>query len=240
MSSTAPLRPAELPPCVKLVGSFHELVNTPLRDSINALCWPRELPGDYAEIVHLLQPKRGINPVNDSALATLHLSAAGQLAREQLWQDQRLLREHGLEPSLDTINGYLNQQPASDIMRTDVCSFHVDTATVEAETYLCTYFGASSEGLPNDQAIAKASIPEIRAALLKQYGGADDKGFAEYLEDHFYDLHYAPQPNASTYTFGTGNLWRIAIQHPHLQTLPCIHRAPDPSPGQPPRLLLIC
>ena len=87
-------------------------------------------------------------------------------------------------------------------------------------------------------AARKVDQLEIRAALLKEYGGADDSGFAEFLHEHSYDSHYAPKPGASPYPFGTFALWRIATRWPGSPVPPCIHRAPENHPGSP-RLLLI-
>ncbi len=123
-------------------------------------------------------------------------------------------------------------------MPTDVTSFHVDSAPVEVDTWLCTYHGTCSEGLRNEDALLKIDIPEIRTALLKEYGGADDASFAEFLHEHSYDSHYAPKPGATTYPFGTFALWRIATRWPLSPVPPCIHRAPENHPGSP-RLLLI-
>jgi hypothetical protein len=81
--------------------------------------------------------------------------------------------------------------------------------------------------------------PATRAGLLKEFGGKDDEAFREYLSEHSYDLHYAPLPGAQPYSFGLGNLWRITTDNPASPVPPCIHRAPDNLPGQPPRLLLI-
>ena len=78
-----------------------------------------------------------------------------------------------------------------------------------------------------------------RAELLRLYGGDDDAGFLEYLTENFYDLHYASLPRAQPFSFGVGNLWRIAIEHPDSRVPPCVHRAPLTLPGQPARLLLI-
>ena len=78
----------------------------------------------------------------------------------------------------------------------------------------------------------------IRAALLKAYGGADDAGFAEFLDEHSYDSHYAPRPGAAPYPFGRFALWRIATRWPGNPVDPCVHRAPENHPGSP-RLLLI-
>ena len=41
-------------PRIKLVQSFEELMSTPFAEGINALCWERELEGDFSEIVRLL------------------------------------------------------------------------------------------------------------------------------------------------------------------------------------------
>lgn len=205
---------------------------------MNALCWPRQLPGDFGEIVEKLNVERGITTIDEEQLLGLSLSDQGKIAREILLQDQRQLEGHGLFPVLDTIHGYVNHDD-DELVPTHVQSFHVDSATDEADTYLCTYFGASSEGIPNHQAIRISDIPQTREKLLKQYGGSDDEGFTEFLSENFFDLHYATLPDARPWKFGVGNLWRIACEYPESSVLPCIHRAPDTINGQPPRLLLI-
>ena len=123
-------------------------------------------------------------------------------------------------------------------MPTDVLSYHADSAPVEASTWLCTYFGAPSEGIGNEDCVRRCDLPETRAALLREYGGADDAGFAEFLNEHCYDLHYAPRPGAQPYSFGHFHLWRIAVAWPGSPVLPCVHRAPAQALGEP-RLLLI-
>jgi hypothetical protein len=225
-------------PRIKQVKSFHELITTPFADGINALCWPRTLPGDFGEVVKHLGVGPGITTLDEAVLQNLPVSAAGKAALDILLEDQRLLREHGLDPVLDCVNGYLDPEDPGPV-RTDVCSFHVDSATVETDTYLCTYDGATSEGLRNDQAQRRVDIPETRAELLRLFGGQDDADFLEYLNENCYDLHYAPLPNARPFSFGLGNLWRIAVEYPGSPVPPCIHRAPDPIAGRPPRLLLI-
>ena len=225
-------------PCIKYVGSFEELVSTRFAGQVNALCWRRQLPGDYGEIVRKLQVERGITTIEEEDLNALSLSPEGQVAREILLQDQAMLLEYGLLPVLDCINGYVNHDQDGP-MSTHVQSFHVDSATVEADTYLCTYYGLSSEGLSNGGARRRADDPETRAELLKLYGGEDDGGFQEFLNENFFDLHYTPLPQARPWSFGIGNLWRITCEYPGSPVPPCIHRAPDTVPGQPPRLLLI-
>ena len=118
-------------------------------------------------------------------------------------------------------------------------SFHADSANVMADTFLCSYTVASSEGLSPEDARRCVDIPETRAELLKQYGGADDDGFRVFLNEHFFDLHYIAVPHARPFSFGLGNLWRIATEYPGSPVPPCVHRAPTTLPGQPPRLLLI-
>lgn len=225
-------------PRIKQVRSFHELVTTPFADGINALCWPRVLLGDFGEVVQHLAVGAGITTVEDDQLRSLPVSAAGRVAIGVLLEDQRLLREHGLEPVLDCINGYLDNECRGPV-RTDVCSFHADSATDEADTFLCTYYGPASEGLRNDEAVRRVDIPETRAELLKLFDGEDDEAFVDYLNEQFYDLHYAAVAQAQPFSFGQGNLWRIAVDYHGSPVPPCIHRAPETVPGKPPRLLLI-
>jgi hypothetical protein len=225
-------------PHVRMVGSFAELIATPFIGDLNALCWPRTLSGDFQEIVAALDVEAGMTTLDDDDLRALKLSPAGDAARRQLLADQALLRDAGLAPTLDCIVGYPRDEAAGE-SPTDVYSFHVDSAPVTADTYLCTYIGASSEGLANTMAERRVDHPATRARLLKSYGGADDAGFAAFLRDHHHDLHFVPRAGAEPYSFGLGNLWRIAIACPDSPVLPCIHRAPVTRPGDPARLLLI-
>jgi hypothetical protein len=225
-------------PRIKLVNSFRELITTPFGNGVNALCWPRTLPGNFSEVVQHLATIEAITTLDDSRLLSLPVSAAGRVAIDTLLEDQRLLREHDLDPVLNCINGYPRDEHPGPVP-TDVFSFHTDSATVETDTWLCTYHGPASEGLRNDQAQRRVDIPETRAALLKIYGREDGDGFNEYLNENCYDLHYAPVPEARPFSFGLGNLWRIAVDYPGSPVPPCIHRAPATRPGDPPRLLLI-
>ncbi len=223
---------------IKVVRSLDELVTTPFADGVNALCWPRTLPGDFGEVVEALGSGEGIVTVDESCLERLPLSNAGKIARDILLADQQSLRAFDLQPNLDCVHGSLREEPEG-LFQTDVHSWHIDTATVLADTYLCTYVGATSETLRNDEAQRRVDIPETRAELLRLYGGSDDPGFLEYLAENFYDLHYVPLPQARLFSFGVGNLWRIAIEYPSGPVPPCVHRAPLTLPGQPARLLLI-
>jgi Protein of unknown function (DUF1826) len=223
---------------IKLVTSFHELVSTPFADGVNALCWQRTLTGDFGEVVERLGAGEGITTLDDDLLKNLPVSAAGRAAIDILLEDQRLLRERYLDPVLNCINGYPRDENPGPVS-TDVFSFHTDSAPVEADTYLCTYHGPASEGLRNDEALRRVDIPETRAELLKIFAGEDDHGFREYLRENCYDLHHAFTAQARPFSFGLGNLWRIAVEWPGSPVPPCIHRAPETRPGDPPRLLLI-
>jgi len=225
-------------PRIKVVNSFHELVTTPFAGGVNALCWPRTLPGDFGEVVEVLRAGEGITALDDARLQSLPVSAAGRVAVGILLEDQRLLRDHDRDPVLNCINGYPRDEDPGPVP-TDVFSFHADSAPVEADTWLCTYHGPASEGLRNDEALRRVDVPETRAELLRLFGGQDDDDFREYLNENCYDLHYAPVPPARSFSFGIGNLWRLAVDWPGSLVPPCIHRAPETLPGQPPRLLLI-
>lgn len=226
-------------PRIQRVSSFHELATTPFANGVNALCWERTLPGDFAEVVTHLSAREGITTIHEEILRALPLSEAGKVAVEVLLEDLRLLEEQGRDPVLDCINGYYRDENPGPVP-TDVYSFHADSATVEADTWLCTYHGPSSEGLKNEEAVRRVEIPETRAELLSLFGGEDDEGFHEHLSDNCFDLHYLPVGDARPFVFGQGNLWRIAVAWPGCPVPPCIHRAPETQPGQPPRLLLIC
>ncbi len=225
---------------IKTVHSFAELVGTAFADGVNALCWPRALPGDFGEVVEKLGGGEGIVTIEEEQLAALQVGSAGWVAtgilREDLWR----LREAERDPVLNCIHQYRRDEGPAPV-RTDVFSWHADSAPVEADTWLCTYYGAPSEGLPNEEAQRRMDIPEVRAELLKFLGlNEDDPKLGEALREHCFDLHYAPLPHAQPYSFGLGNLWRIAVEWPGSAVPPCIHRAPETVPDHPPRLLLIC
>jgi len=233
-SNPSPILPPDFD-CIKVVHSFEELASTPFGNGVNAFCWPRVLAGDFVEVVEKIGSGDGITLLDESFLQGLPLSHAGIVAVNEMLQDDRLLSGLGLDPVLNCIHTYPSDDNA-DSISTDVYSFHVDSAPVQSETWLCTYFGASSEAIRNDKAIRYVDIPETRADLLKLYGGQDDEGFCEFLSENCYDLHYAALPHAEPYPFGIANLWRIAVQYPDSPVLPCIHRAPRTDS---PRLLLI-
>jgi hypothetical protein len=225
---------------VRTVGSFAELVAARFEGGVNALCWPRMLPpGDFAEVVARLGDGGGeaITTLDEERLRALDVSAAGRVAVEAMLEDLARLRELGRDPVLNCIHGYPRDEEPGPV-RTDVFSFHADSAPVEADTWLCTYHGPASEGLRNEEARRRVDVPETRAELLKDFGGEDGEDFRTFLNENCYDLHYAPAPGAQPYSFGLGNLWRIAVEWPGSAVPPCVHRAPETKPGEA-RLLLI-
>jgi hypothetical protein len=219
------------------VNTFHELVSISLQGKNNALCWGRPLLGDFSEIVRKTEPEGNMAELEPGQLLDLELSEAGQLAREMLLSDLRLLTAHGASPTINLIRWY-ERDDACPFFPTDVYSFHVDRAPVPCDTFLCTYHGACSEILPNAQAEQKVLVPELRETLRASYDGPE-QGFKAYLTEHCYDLHYRPLPAARPIRTGLGELWRLAVDHPQSSALPCIHRAPEELPGET-RLMLIC
>ena len=159
---------------VKRVRSLHELVTTPLENGINALCWPRTLPGNFGEVVEALPVGEGIVTVDESTLEGLPLSDTGKVARDILLADQQSLRNYDLQPNLDCVQGSEREEPEG-LFHTDVYSWHIDTATVPADTYLCTYVGACSEALRNDEAQRRVDVHGTRAELLRLYGGGGQR-----------------------------------------------------------------
>jgi hypothetical protein len=219
------------------VTNFQDLVATPFKGEMNAICWSRELTGDFSEIVKKVALSGNITNVEQEELLALQLSEQGQLAREILLNDWKLLKAHGASPALNVIK-YYDRDDAYPFFPTDVYSFHADRSPIPTDTFLCTYYGESSEILPNAQGIKKILIPEIRDELRKLYDGADE-GFESFLSDNFFDLHYQATRDARPISLGPGHLWRLAVEHPESQVLPCLHRAPEETSGQY-RLLMIC
>ncbi|HEX2860856.1 MAG TPA: hypothetical protein VHN79_04420 [Lacunisphaera sp.] len=224
---------------IRRAGSFSELVALPFADGVNACCWPRALDGDFGEVVAQLGASdEAIVTLDETRLRSLPLGAAGRRAVEILLADLKSLRDLGRDPVLNCIHGYPRDEGDGPV-RTDVFSFHADSAPVEADTWLCTYYGPASEGLRNEDAVRRVDLPATRAGLLRMHGGQDDAEFREFLRENCYDLHYAPKEGARPYAFGVGHLWRIAVEWPGSAVPPCVHRAPHTEPGDGPRLLLI-
>jgi hypothetical protein len=218
------------------VSSFSALVSTEFYADVNAICWKRALLGNYQEIVEKIELEDQITEISPEDLMALELSAAGEVARLQILNDIHVLTEYGASPVLNLIKNY-SRDDEFDFISTDVYSYHVDRSPIATDTFLCTYYGAASDILPNAQAIQKILIPEIRTQLKALHDGTD-ADFENFLQEYYFDLHYAAQSYAQPQNLGQGHLWKLAVDHPEQKVLPCVHRAPYEA-GQY-RLLLIC
>lgn len=225
-----------LPPHVRKVDSFQALLSVPFEGQCNAICWERALAGDFDEVARGIPVGDGITAIGEEQLERLPLSAAGTAAVATLLADLRALREAGHAPELDCVER--TTRDPDEVLPTDVHSFHVDSATVPTDTFLCTYTGVASEGLCTAEAERCIDVPEIRAALLARHGGSDDEDFASHLHERHFDLHYRPKALARPFSMGLGHLWRLAVQFPGSPVHACIHRAPI-TRGRIRRLLLI-
>lgn len=222
---------------IAVVNSVTELTTTEFKGSTNALCWHRTLEGDFEELVSKITLKESITEVSPRTLKALQLSEQGNLARDIILNDLQTLTNFGAAPVLNLIQCY-QRDTDFDFITTDVYSFHVDRSPIATDTFLCTYYGAPSDLLANEQAVQKILIPEIREQLKALHQGKANE-FEDFLKDNYFDLHYQALPNATPVSLGTGNLWRLAVDHPAQSVLPCIHRAPNEENGTL-RLLLIC
>lgn len=222
---------------INFVTNFHDLVVTPFQGIINAVCWKRNLVGDFSEIVNKISFKGNIVAIDEDDLNEIILSEQGQIARQTLIDDLTLLKAQGALPTLNLIK-YYDRDNEYTFFPTDVYSFHVDWSPIPSDTFLCTYYGEPSQILPNSKARQKVLIPEIRNELKKLYGERDE-GFETFLSEHFFDLHYQAKPDAQPIDLGLGNLWRLAVDHPESKVPPCVHRAPKEKEGET-RLMIIC
>lgn len=222
---------------IGLVTNFSELVTTDFVGERNALCWFRNLEGDFKELVDQLQIKENITEVYPEDLLALQLSQKGNIAREIILNDFRLLADFGASPALNLLKCY-ERDDEFDFISTDVYSFHVDRSPLATDTFLCTYHGAASDIIPNAQAEQKILIPEIRKKLAALHQGPMEE-FRDFLKENYFDLHYQAQAHVAPTNLGLGHLWRLAVDHPKQEVLPCIHRAPIEKEGEY-RLLLIC
>jgi len=209
---------------IHCVTNFQDLVSTPFHADVNALCWTRNLIGNFSEIVEKVELSDNMVELDEQELRKITLSKQGQLAREILLNDLKLLTAHGASPTLNIIK-YYERDDSYPFFPTDVYSFHVDRSPIPTDTFLCTYYGEPSEIIPNSQALQKVLIPLIREELKKEYGGKEE-GFEAFLTENFFDLHYQAKPKARPISLGLGHLWRLAIDHPENQVPPCVHRAP--------------
>lgn len=222
---------------IGIVSTFSELVQTDFKGEMNALCWYRNLDGDFNEIVAKLSLKENITEVFPEDLIALQLSEKGKIAREIILNDLHLLTDFGASPSLNLLKCY-ERDDEFDFISTDVYSFHVDRSPIATDTFLCTYHGAASDIVSNSQAKLKIFIPEIRAKLKELHDGTEED-FENFLKENYFDLHYQIDEDAEPINLGLGHLWRLAVDHPKQKVLPCVHRAPIEKEGEY-RLLLIC
>jgi len=222
---------------IEFVTSFSALIQTDFEGTRNALCWYRNLEGDFKEIVSKLQLKENITEVTPNDLLALQLSPRGNCAREIILKDLKDLTDFGAAPVLNLLQCY-ERDTDFDFITTDVYSFHVDRSPIATDTFLCTYHGASSDLIANDEAQQKILVPEIREQLKELHNGPEAE-FEDFLKENYFDLHYQAQPNATLINLGVGHLWRLAVDHPTQKVPPCIHRAPVEKDGEY-RLLLIC
>jgi hypothetical protein len=87
------------------VTNFHDLVSTPFHSEINAICWTRQLKGDFSEIVKEIESNENIVTIEPHRLLDLQLSEEGQLAREIILNDFKLLTDHGASiPFTNAVN----------------------------------------------------------------------------------------------------------------------------------------
>lgn len=222
---------------IGVAAAFSDLVDTDFKGEMNALCWFRNLEGDFNEIVAKLSLKENITEVFPEDLIALQLSEKGSAAREIILNDLQLLTDFGASPSLNLLKCY-ERDDEFDFISTDVYSFHVDRSPIATDTFLCTYHGVASDIVSNSQAEQKILIPEVRAKLKELHDGPEEE-FEDFLKENYFDLHYQLLEDAETINLGLGHLWRLAVDHPKQEVLPCIHRAPIENDGEY-RLLLIC
>jgi len=227
----------DVPAAVRVVDSFAALLAARFEGACNAIVWERTLAGDFEEVVRCVPVGTDLTTLDEAELEGLPVGPGGAAAVAVLLADLRGLRAAGHAPELNVVERYLRDD--DELVPTDVHSFHVDSATVPTDTFLCCYSGAASEALDPREAERCVDVPELRAALLARHGGADDAGFAAYLHERHFDLHYRPLPHARPFSMGNGHLWRLAVQYPGAPVRACIHRAPPQRQGDARRLLLI-
>lgn len=140
---------------IGVVTAFSDLVHTHFKGEMNALCWYRNLDGDFKEIVTKLSLKENITEVFPEDLIALQLSEKGNTAREIILNDLQLLTDFGASPSLNLLKCY-ERDDEFGFISTDVYSFHVDRSPIATDTFLCTYHGAASDIVSNLQAEQKS------------------------------------------------------------------------------------
>jgi hypothetical protein len=244
----------DVPPRASVVRDLDELLSHRFVGDENAVCLPRVEPADVVdgldELARLLAADVGEDDgavdVDVQRLSALPLSTSGRRAARLVRTDFEALAARGKEPTLSCIRCYPSDTRGLPIA-TDVLSFHVDHAPVDVDTFLCTYAGAPSEIIDNDDADRLVDDPVVRralrAALVAMCGVDDveeqDDAFDRWIVEGSFDLHYRPRRGARVFPCGRLWLWKLAVRWPGTRVLPCIHRAPPSTIHDPPRLLLI-
>ncbi|NAR58741.1 hypothetical protein GPS56_16400 [Acinetobacter haemolyticus] len=80
---------------ISVVSTFSELIDSNFQGESNAICWYRNLVGDFQEIVGKIEIKENITEVSVDELLALQLSENGSLAREIIIADIQQLTALG-------------------------------------------------------------------------------------------------------------------------------------------------
>src|SRR6478609_3021681 len=88
------------------VTNFKDLVSAPFTGDKNAICWARELAGDFSEIVKKITLHENMMVLDEADLLDLDLSEQGQYARDILLNDLKMLKAYGASPILNLIRCY--------------------------------------------------------------------------------------------------------------------------------------
>ena len=62
---------------IGVVTNFQDLISTPFNGDINAVCWTRNLIGDFSEIVKKITLNENIAVLDEAELRELQLSEQG-------------------------------------------------------------------------------------------------------------------------------------------------------------------
>jgi len=124
--------------CIQRVLGFQELQTSTFHSPVNALCWPRVLPGNFAEVVEKIGPGEGVLTLDEDFLQSLPVTPERRIAIDIMVADMRLLCDLDLDPVLNCIYACPQDEDVAPVA-IDVFSFHADSAPLESDTWLCTY-----------------------------------------------------------------------------------------------------
>lgn len=222
---------------IGVVDSFYNLLHQPFKGKINAYGFLRQFDANFREIIEVLNNENLIVDIAIDDLKQLTLSPSGEMAKQIIIEDFQRLQDFGAQPNLNIINSY-PKDDEFDFISTDVYSFHVDRSPIPTSTILCTYFGASSDIIANNQVVQKIKVPTIREQLKSTFNLSEDE-IEIFAVENYFDMHFHLLSEAKPINLGNHHIWRLAVDHPNQQVLPCVHRAPTENVDEP-RLLLIC